>query len=225
MDKEPHERLKEARKKHGFVTARDAARYFAWQEDTYASHENGNRKITPEYAIKYGSAYHFSLDWLYRGVSDDKKSGVGVIPYVAQARLPRLDWNFMENHGGIEKAMERATEFSSLPQHMRVKLPAFVLPVIGDSMRNWPGASPSFEEGDELVFSTSETVTPGDFVLAEILDEKLVVFRRYLEKSKTPDGFIIYELAPLNPAYRTYLIDKPERARIVARMTHCIKSY
>lgn len=223
--KTPNERLREARERRRFDSAADAARFFGWNVNTYSSHENGNRNITPDWAIVYGKSYGFTLDWLYKGASDNKESGIGTIPYVAQIEVPRLGWDFMEIYGGIEKAMTQATDLTSLPQNLRVKLPAFVLPVVGDSMRNWPGASPTFEEGDELVFSTSDRVNPGDFVLAEIYDEKMIVFRRYIEKGKTPDGFLIFELAPLNTAYRSYVIDSPQRGRIVAKMTHCIHSY
>lgn len=223
MDR-PADRLKSIREQRGFPTARDAARAYGWEVSAYASHENGNRGIPPDAAIKYAKALRFSLDWLYMGVKNNRTLGVDTVPHVAFQVVPRLLWNFMKNFGELETAMSEATEFTSLPKTLNVQMPAFSLLVIGDSMKT--NTSPdSFKEGDEVVFSTRAEVRPGDFVLAEIFAENEVVFRQYMERGLSPEGFMTYDLAPLNPAYRTYRVESPDQARIVARMVHAIKSY
>jgi hypothetical protein len=229
----PNERLKLMRERRGFETAYDAARAYGWNANTYSSHENGSRGIPPDAAIKYAAAYSFTLDWLYtgkahaknRGLALVKDGGIGEIPNIAYKRLPRLSWDFMKNYGGLELAMERATEFSSLPQHMRITMPAFSMKVEGDSMRNPTGTGPSFSPGDELIFSIREPIRPGDFVLAEILDENTVVFRQYRERGRNNEGFMTFELAPLNPAYETRMVTASAQARLVAKMTHRIESF
>lgn len=220
----PGERLKHIREQRGFATARDAARSYGWDISTYHSHENGNRGIPPDAAIKYARAFSFTLDWLYRGASNDATQGVASTPNLAFKLVPRLSWNFIEKYGDLETAMAHATEFASLPQSMVLKGPVFSLVIVGDSMVNTEGPD-SFKEGDEVVFSSSAQINPGDFVLAEIFTENKVVFRRYMERDKNADGFVTFELAPLNLAHRTFHISSPEQARIVAKMTKCIRTY
>lgn len=220
-----HDRLKKMRIKRGFKSATAAARTYGWNVNTYRSHENGQRGITPEEALKYSLVFGFDVGWLYKGGATIKTKGVSEIPDVAYPRVPRLSWDFMRIYGGVEKAMERATEYTSLPQQMNLSLPAFTMKVEGDSMRNQPGLRPSFEPGDELIFSTSAGIRPGDFVLAEILDEKLVVFRQYRERGRNSSNFVTFELAPLNPAYETRLVTAPNQVRLVAKMTHRIEAF
>lgn len=220
-----HDRLKQKRIERGFKSATAAARTYGWNLNTYRSHENGQRGITPDEAWKYSIAFGFDLEWLYKGTTTLKSKGISRIPDVAYQRVARLSWDFMRHYGGVEKAMERATEYSSLPQHMQLSHPAFTMQVEGDSMRNQPSLHPSFNPGDELIFSVSEKIRPGDFVLAEILDENTVVFRQYRERGRNNSNFMTYELAPLNPAYETRLVTAPNQVRLVARMTHRIEAF
>jgi hypothetical protein len=221
----PHDRLRLIREKRGYKSARDAARAYGWPIDAYASHENGNRNIPPDAAIRYSNAFIFSLDWLYKGTIAEKSGGVRNSPHVAFKVIPRLPWDFMKNYGGVNQAMEQAVDFASLPKNLNIVMPAFSMTIDGDSMQNDNDPGPSFAEGDEIVLSTSAKIRPGDFVIAEILDENVIVFRQYRERGKRTDGFVIYELAALNSAHRSYIVDDPNKARLVAKMTHVIKSY
>jgi len=221
----PSERLRQIREKRGFRSARDAARAYGWPLDAYASHENGNRGIPPDAAIRYSKAFQFSLDWLYKGGVPDSGDGVGNTPHIAFKVIPRLRWDFIKNYGDVKQAMEHAVDFASLPKNLDLVMPAFSMTIVGDSMVNINEPGPSFADGDEIILSTSAKIHPGDFVLAEILDENVIVFRQYRERGKRPDGFVIYELAALNPAHRSYIIDSPDRARLVAKMTHNIQTF
>lgn len=53
----PSDRLKEARLKRGFATAKEAAEAFGWNEVTYRSHESGMRNIPLHVARKYALAF------------------------------------------------------------------------------------------------------------------------------------------------------------------------
>jgi hypothetical protein len=220
-----HDRLKKMRIKRGWASATAAANAYKWNANTYRSHENGTRGITPEYAIRYGAVFGFDVEWLYKGGPSYKSKGISGIPDVAQKTVPRLNWNFLLVYGGVDKAMVMATEHSSLPQDMNLALPAFTMNVEGDSMKNQPGVHPSFNPGDSLIFSTAAKIRPGDFVLAEILDENTVVFRQYRERGRNGSNFMTFELAPLNPAYETRLVTNAGQARLVAKMTHRIEAF
>lgn len=61
---EPHERLAIARRKAGYGTATDAARAFGWNENTYRSHENGERGLKRSVAERYARAFRTSAAYI-----------------------------------------------------------------------------------------------------------------------------------------------------------------
>lgn len=68
MDMESEaERLRFARQRLGFDTAKQAIDRFGWVEATYYGHENGSRGLTRAAARRYAKAYRVSLDWLLDG--------------------------------------------------------------------------------------------------------------------------------------------------------------
>lgn len=60
------QRLRLAREKRGFNTAKEAAEFFGWSYNSYAQHENGLRGIKKA-AAKYATAYRVSVGWLLTG--------------------------------------------------------------------------------------------------------------------------------------------------------------
>ena len=71
---EPYERLQEARARAGFANATDAARAFGWNENTYRSHENGERGLKPSVAERYAAALKVSAGYLLTGEGGDARS-------------------------------------------------------------------------------------------------------------------------------------------------------
>ena len=67
MSKEPGDRLRELRIKKGYATASDAARAYGWNENTYKSHENGERGIKLPVARKYATAFGSSAAYILVG--------------------------------------------------------------------------------------------------------------------------------------------------------------
>ena len=70
-----HERLIAARTEAGYETASDAARAYGWNENTYRSHENGERGIKSIVAEKYSRAFNVSLAYILTG------EGYKYLPY------------------------------------------------------------------------------------------------------------------------------------------------
>lgn len=80
----PGDRLKDARDKAGFRSARAAALHFHWTPSTYASHENGQTGEIPHAAArKYAKAFRVSAAWLLNGEGDMR-------PVIAKDRLEKL---------------------------------------------------------------------------------------------------------------------------------------
>lgn len=67
--KEPGDRLRELRVKKGYATTADAAAAFGWNENTYKSHENGERGIRPDVARKYAAAFGSTMNYILSGES------------------------------------------------------------------------------------------------------------------------------------------------------------
>lgn len=65
----PEGRLEWAREHAGFSDATAAARRFHWNENTYRSHENGNRGISKKAATKYAKALKIAggAGWILYG--------------------------------------------------------------------------------------------------------------------------------------------------------------
>ena len=60
-------RLKEARTKAGFKSARSAALRYGWNPSTYASHENGQTPVPVGAAEEYGPKFGVTAGWILTG--------------------------------------------------------------------------------------------------------------------------------------------------------------
>ena len=65
--KEPCDRLRELRIKKGYESTAAAAAAFGWNENTYKSHENGERGIKLSVARKYATAFGSSASFILTG--------------------------------------------------------------------------------------------------------------------------------------------------------------
>ena len=79
---DPCDRLQQARRAAGYPDASAAARAFGWNENTYRSHENGERGIVRA-AARYARAFRVSEGWLLTGEGEKlKKNLVPVFGYI-----------------------------------------------------------------------------------------------------------------------------------------------
>ena len=76
---EIHDRLRRARNDAGYVTAKDAADAFGWNEVTYRSHEAGDRGIRKSVAERYARAFRVSFEWLYLGRGTASRESAEII--------------------------------------------------------------------------------------------------------------------------------------------------
>lgn len=80
-----HDRLRRARIERGFTTAAEAARAFGWNENTYASNENGNATFSRKLGKRYADALGVRVEWLMDGVPPMRGNGptsVRLVGYV-----------------------------------------------------------------------------------------------------------------------------------------------
>jgi len=64
---EMYQRLRSARTKAGYLRAAHAARAMNINQQTYSSHENGNRGFGRDAAILYARQFNVGLEWLLTG--------------------------------------------------------------------------------------------------------------------------------------------------------------
>lgn len=75
-----HERLRQARQRAGYPSARAAAIRFGWSPSTYSAHENGQNGFDTEAALTYAKAFSCDVSWLVLGdVPLQQRSAVEII--------------------------------------------------------------------------------------------------------------------------------------------------
>ena len=169
-NKEIGRRLKEARSKAGFGTAREAAEALGIKYPTYAGHENGSRGLTQSLET-YAKRFKVSLDWLLTGngnqVETPKPNAaiLGSITFDNKKTMPvygqavaGVDGEFVLN-GNI------LYEIICPPQLCDIKN-AYGVVVSGSSME------PRYFDGETVYINPMRRVRSGDFVVAQVqMDE------------------------------------------------------
>lgn len=80
-------RLRAARLRAGYRSAKVAAAAQGWPTPTYRAHENGERKVSEETLNEYAKAYEVSLGWLKTGAKVDANDPPSQTPEVDLAKL------------------------------------------------------------------------------------------------------------------------------------------
>lgn len=127
MKEQPKHRLQQARANAGYATPTDAARaHRDINKNTLISHENGNRELSRDAAIKYGRAFGVEAGWLLYGERGDMQfPGVYRIPVVSAVSAS----NLRDQAGVTASDIERWIQVADLPAGDWI-----ALAVDGDSM-------------------------------------------------------------------------------------------
>ena len=131
---QPHDRLAAARRAAGYDNATDAARACGWNENTYRSHENGERGLRLAVAERYARAFNTSAAWLLTGEGEAEAAS-------ARRNVVRLAGRI--GAGAVIDAdfeQEPAEGFAEIEIPYPVPEDAVAFEIIGDSM--WPRYDP-----------------------------------------------------------------------------------
>lgn len=157
MAAQVHLRLREARQRAGFRTARDFARACGLPEPTYRAHENGSRGLPVESAQHYAGLLGVSAGWLLTGEGTGKKDGHRHAP---------VRYTIDTSFGGVTEALtaDQTYSLSVVPPRGTARAEFFGAVVEGDALAGFP-------DGTELVFTQVEDALPasalGKYVLCE----------------------------------------------------------
>lgn len=187
---ESNERLKQIRRAAGYRYAKEAARAFGWNENTYSSHENGNRGIPIKAAKTYAARFKVSLDWLLEGKgagpTDLAPDGVPNarprktapqdstpiadlhIPLITELPkdLPVMGTGAGSNSGAFLLKTGSPIDYVRRPPGVSNRKDVFGIYVEGDSME------PKFEPGDLLICDPHRPARITEYVVVVVqLDE------------------------------------------------------
>lgn len=116
-------RLKQAREKCGFKSARSAALRFHWQPETYNKHESGERSISRA-VYKYARAFSVDAAWLLGLKEDRADEPTDTLGYLRHldAKLDRVISDIGDIRTRLSSLEERVTgvEASVVQIHERV---------------------------------------------------------------------------------------------------------
>ncbi|MBB4063648.1 XRE family transcriptional regulator [Gellertiella hungarica] len=177
-------RLKAARERAGFKTARAAAESLGVTYSTYAQHENGTRGITRE-AELYARRFKVSLDWLLRGKGSDadtededdreepaafrSRPNASFPPryesFTSDGYIPLLGQSVTGPNGRfILNGAEVGRLF--VPPMLEGVEGAYAVRVYGTSME------PRFKAGETVWINPNEPVRTGDDVVVQIVTDE-----------------------------------------------------
>jgi hypothetical protein len=182
------ERLKWARKKAGFRSARAAALENEWKEVTYRSHETGGRGFDYDSAIRYARVFRVDAMWLLHGVATEPKPDVKSLPIM----------------GYVGAGAEILPEFEQVPPEGldTIDIPFAVPPdligleVKGDSML------PRYEDGDVIIVWKDQRGS-FDMLLGEEAAVRTQRGRRYLKRLLRGADKGTYNLESTNASAKT----------------------
>ncbi len=168
MDLESSARLREARKKAGFRTAKEAAEALGFPATTYACFENGQTGFT-RHATRMSRHFGVSVDWLLGGTKEtsvsvpppDAKSGLSVAAKEADIPidLPILGTAAAAIIGAV--TLGQAIGFLRRPPALLSTPDAYALYVAGDSME------PRYRSGDVVYVNPHRPCRQGDDVVIQ----------------------------------------------------------
>jgi phage repressor protein C with HTH and peptisase S24 domain len=195
------DRLRQARLRRGYATAKDACVAFGWNYATYSQHERGERGIKNE-VERYAAAYRVAVGWLL--------TGEGSIEGVPRAiDVPLISWvsaGNLETPFAVEDlASAQRVSIGDLPDGNWI-----ALEVSGDSMDR---ISPP---NSIIAVNRAERRLVANACYVFALDDGSASYKRF---RPSPDRF---EPVSSNPAHETIFPDGP--VRIIGRVRRSILS-
>lgn len=216
----PADRLKQARERAGFATAKEACRALGWAYEAYKKHEADANGMKPEVVERYAEGFGVTAQWIMFG-------GTAPAP-VNRERVPRFRllplWTVKEASSmGASIKLSKAARQTAVDFGPDIGPHAFCVELDDASMTaDPPVGADSFNPGDLVTICPDKPIKPGDFVLFHDTVEELTTFRRYRGR---PGHDHPFELVPLNSAFSTQVVHSTAQGEIVGRLIRHIRVY
>ena len=216
-----HGRLAHARARL-FPSASAAARANGWVLSTTTQHENGERQLTAEAAIKYARVYEISLDYLFLGVSDAHLA-LTQIGASSQQFTPIIDLGDIEalKNYGIEKRAMSNRKLPVPPNDEGPSSSTIFVKMPDKAMLN-PNDKRSIAEGEQVECDAGEKWGPSDIVLCVVDGYPTGLIREYALVTENAD---VFELRALNPAFPPIRVSAHRLGAIIAKVTGALRRF
>jgi SOS-response transcriptional repressor LexA len=201
-------RLKEARERAGYTSAKSAAEAMGVPVATYIQHENGARGIPADRAARYGRFFRVAPEWLLYGKQKDLADSVSLGPRLhvkgeVAAGVWREAWELEPDEWEV---FTGRADIAASPRER------FGLRVAGDSMNEIYPPGTIIEcvayTGDESIPDGKRVV-----VIRERLDGSVEATVKELKRD--PEGRIWLRPRSTNPMFQAFPADTPDDPGIV----------
>lgn len=203
------DRLKQARERAGYSSAKGAAEAMGVPVPTYIQHENGARGFPAARAERYARFFRVAPEWLLYGKSGTTAQPTELGPRLfvkgeVAAGVWKEAWEVPED----EWAMFTGRADVSAPVQQR-----FGLRVVGDSMNEIYPAGTILEC---VQYSGDDVIESGRRVVAVRTKIDGTIEATVKELVRTPDGIEWLVPRSTNPAYQAFRGDVPDSPDIVS---------
>jgi SOS-response transcriptional repressor LexA len=202
------ERLKEARERAGYLSAKSAAEAMGVPVATYIQHENGSRGVPPDRAARYGRFFRVAPEWLLFGKAGDN--------YEIASLGPRLYVKGEVAAGVWREAWEYdADEWEAFTGRADIKVPLrerFGLRIFGDSMGE---VYPPGTIVECVQYHGDEEIPDGKRVIVQRTRSDGHLETTVKELQRDPSGRIWLRPRSSNPMFQAFPADEPDSPDIV----------
>jgi DNA-binding XRE family transcriptional regulator len=146
-------RLKTARMKAGYISAKDFARAVGMSVTTYQHHENGRRSINPKIAAVYANVLSTSANFLLFGEELQTRTTARIVGYlVAGGRVTRMLQEKIDIPAALRPGAGERPFGQSLIENIPDPRDLDALPVVGDDLY------PAYRNGDVVMHTPLESI-------------------------------------------------------------------
>ncbi|MFC4172667.1 XRE family transcriptional regulator [Microvirga sp. GCM10011540] len=203
----PAARLKWARERAGYKTAKDAVTAFGWSQSTYYGHENGDRSFSPDTAKRYAQAFNVPWSWLLGDVdegppedaarkerkpnTEPNASSPVNVSLISQDRVPVYGLAIGGTDGRFEFNGQIVDQVFRPPVLANVAN-AYAVFVSGDSME------PRYFAGETVYVHPGKPVRKGHFVVVQIRGDEGQPPHGYVKQfvAWTPSRLVLRQYNP-----------------------------
>lgn len=241
-------RLREARKKAGFRSARAAAIRHNWVPSTYASHENGQTPVPRQAARSYAKAFKVSLSWLLNtddatdekrikslaeSLSTDDRIGMAddMVLDGRTVLVPEIDVLAGANYtGGFNQEENTIDESGTIVTTDAVRMNwGFPAPYLRDELHIRPdrvhilpvrgdSMNDALFDGDRAIINLDDTDVSQGGIFA-LLDDQASVIIKQVELIRAPgNGARRIRCTSRNPAYAPFDLIMTDPVKIIGRV-------
>jgi phage repressor protein C with HTH and peptisase S24 domain len=240
-----NERLREARERAGFRSARAAATRHGWTQSTYASHENGQTPVPRKAAEVYSKAFKVSAAWILTGegtVNHAPKNAVSKLKPVERIiggefdlqsdgslAVPEIELRAGASYaGGFNQEENTTDDYGNTVSKDVVRanwgIPA---PFLRDELHIRAGRAhilsvrgdsmnDALFDGDRAIINLDDTDVSQGGIFALLDDNSSVIIKQVeLVRSKGPKRI---KCTSRNPVYEPFELDLDHNVRIIGRV-------